>query len=70
MENVNTHYSKITSSQNIVNYANHIHSAGGIQLIDKPTCISKTFESIIDQMYTNLILIDQVTPAITYEDIS
>ena len=70
MRGVNIHYKRIAISQNIADYANHIHSTGGIQLIDKPTHISKTCESIIDRILTNLVLINQVTLTIIYKDIS
>ena len=39
-------------------------------MIDKPTFMSKTCRSIIDHICTNLILINQVTLTVIYEDIS
>ena len=65
----NIHYDKINKMQNIMDYANHVQSVGCIQLIDKPTRISKTCDSIIDHIYTNLAFINRVTTSII-QDIS
>ena len=66
----NIHYDNINKSSNITDYANHVQSVGGMQLIDKPTRISKTCDSIIDHIYTNSAHINHVTPTIICDDIS
>ena len=58
----NINYNKIDNSHgNISSYANHIYSVGCVQLINKPTCITTTASSTIDQIYTNSALINQET---------
>jgi len=48
----NINYDRVVSSQNISNYFNHLCSVGCLQLINKPTRVSKTSSSIIDYVYT------------------
>ena len=66
----NIHYDKINKLSGITDYVNHVQSVGCIQLIDKPTRMSASCSSIIDHIYTNSAHTSQVTPTITYDDIS
>ena len=66
----NINYDKTDNLHNILSYANHLHSVGCVQLINKPTRITTTSSSTIDHIYTSSALINQVTPTIICDDIS
>ena len=72
MGDFNIHYENINTYSNVADYANHVQSVGGMQLIDKPTRrpISKTCGSIIDHIYTNSAHINRVTSTVICDDIS
>ena len=70
MGDFNIHCENISTYSNVADYANHVQSVGGMQLIDKPTCISKTCDSIIDHIYTNPAHINRVTTTVICDDIS
>ena len=66
----NINYKETPLSPNVLNCADHISSIGCIQLIDKPTRITSTFNTIIDHIYVNTALLDQILPVIFHDDIS
>ena len=70
MGDFSINYDKVTTQQNISDYANHINSAGCEQLINKPTRIGKSSSSIIDHIHANSVLKKHILPIMLYEDIS
>ena len=65
--NVDVH--KCDSSPPIKNCFNHINIAC-TQLINKPTKITESTETIIDHIYTIVTMLSQIIPSITTYDIS
>jgi len=66
----NINYRSLNAQQNIRNYDDHINSFGCSQLIDKPTKITQSSNTIIDHIYTSSALMNQVLPIVIYKDIS
>ena len=64
MGDFNIHYENINTYSKVADCVNHVQSVGGMQLIDKPTRISKTCGSIIDHIYTNSAHINRVTTTV------
>ena len=65
----NINYDKGVSSQNTFSYFNHICSIGCLQLIDKPTRISKIFSTIIGHIYIKTCLLNYASSFILYKDV-
>ena len=57
-------------SEATADYIIHIASLDCIQVIDKPTRISQTSNTVIDHIYVNSSLLNYVLPFIFDEDIS
>ena len=70
MGDYNVNYDISEKSQNIIDYTNHIDSIGCTQKINKPTRICKTSSRIIDHIYTNASIDNQVSPFILGTNIS
>ena len=66
----NINNNKGASSQNTSNYFNHMSSFGFLQLIIKPTRISKTSSTIINHIYIKTCLLNYASPVILYKDAS
>ena len=66
----NINYDNAMLSQVTADYINLIASLCCIQLIDKPTRISQTSNTVIDHIYVNSSLLIRVFLFIFYEDIS
>ena len=60
----NINYNDTSLSPHVLNYANHISSIGCMQIIDKPTRITSTSNTIIDHIYINTALLGQILPVI------
>ena len=66
--NIDVH--KCHSLPHIKNYFNHINSLGCTQLINKPTRITESSETLTNHIYTNVTMLSQIIPSITTYDIS
>ena len=70
LSDFNINYDKGVSSQNTFNYFNHMCSIGCLRLINKPTRISKSFNTIIDHIHIKTCLLNYASPVILYKDVS
>ena len=61
---------QVDSSPVIDNYFNHLRNWGCIQLIDKPTRITQSSNTVIDHIYTNSSLLNAVEAAVIYHGIT